>query len=120
MADDSMNLGIRFTERDINTAQITTKVQKAIDTAIANVNLDKLKEKFNTLALSANTIVSSKTQTTISKRLQSAVNKVVFTLGDRQVKTQGMIDKLRKGVNYAFSSISLSAINTILSRYSFF
>ena len=114
MAGEQLPLGIRFTARDVETANITSEVQKAINAAIANTDTKKLSKKFEKAPIAITATLSKKAKNIITKDIQSAVNKVGLTFTDKNVRTKALIDKVRRGVGQALATVSTKTFGTRL------
>jgi len=114
MAGEQLPLGIRFTARDVETANITSEVQKAINTAIANTDTKQLSKKFENAPITITTKLSKQAKGVIAKDVQSALNKVGIVFTDRNVKTKTLIEKVRRGVSNAISTVGTKTFGSRL------
>jgi len=95
-AQYEIKLGVRFTERDVKTKALIDKVRRALNYAITNVSLKKLKARLGELRLTAVQVLPNKELSQIYKRLSDTIKRVSITYGPQNINLDFLPDYLKK------------------------
>jgi TP901 family phage tail tape measure protein len=107
---NELPLGIKFSERDVDTRGIIAGVQKAINKAIAQVDVNNLKKRLATLNLKISNLLPKRITDAVTTRMNQALNRAVVKFDERRIKTAPLIAKVKRAIDIGVKRSTLAPL----------